>query len=308
MKIAVMGAGGVGAYFGARLTEANEEVTFIARGIHLDAMRRYGLRIKSVNGNVKLISPHVTDDPAEIGPVDIILFTVKLWDTEVASDIMQPLLAPETALISLQNGIFAEDILADRLGAEHVMGGVAQILSVISEPGVISHTGSMSRVIFGERDGSVSIRGEQLQAAFARAGVDAKLSNNIDKDIWQKFSMLAPLSGLTTLTRLTCGPIMAEASTHDLLHRAVQEVVALGHAKGIALDDSLVAQNMAFYAGLPEDFGSSMLHDIQAGRRLELPFLSGAVARLGMELDVPTPVHAFIAAALMPHAQGSSGS
>ena len=307
MKIAVMGAGGIGAYFGARLAEAGEEVAFIARGAHLDAMRRHGLRIESANGDVHLSAPRVTGDAAEIGPVDIVLVTVKLWDTVAAAEAVRPLLGPETAVISLQNGIDAEDILAAKLGTGHVMGGIAYILAVIAAPGVIRHTGTMARVVFGERGGSASARGAALQSAFARAGVDAELSDDIDKDMWQKFSILAPHSGLTALTRLTSGPIMAEAETRGLLHRAVQEVVAVGRAKGIALDDGLAARNMAFFAGLPADFGSSMLHDIQAGRRLELPFLSGAVARLGVELDVPTPVHAFITAALMPHAQGTPG-
>lgn len=306
MKIAVMGAGGIGAYFGARLAEAGEDVAFIARGAHLDAMRRDGLRIDSANGDLHLSEPRVTDNPAEIGPVDVVLFTVKLWDTEAAAEAVRPLLGPETAVISLQNGIDAEDLLATLLGAEHVMGGVAYILAVISAPGVIGHTGTMARVIFGERGGAERERGVALQNSFANAGVDAEVRGDIDKDIWRKFSILAPHSGLTALTRLTSGPIMASPETRGLLQQAVEEVVAVGRAKGVALDDGLVERNMAFFAGLPPEFGSSMLHDIQAGRRLELPFLSGAVARLGNDLGMPTPVHAFIAAALAPHAMGGS--
>ncbi len=307
MKIAIMGAGGIGAYFGARLAQAGEEVAFIARGAHLDAMRRHGLRIESANGDVHLKAPRVTGDPAEIGPVDMVLFTVKLWDTETAADAVRSLLGPETAVISLQNGIDAEDILAARLGAEHIMGGVAYILAVIDAPGVIRHTGTMARVVFGERGGAASARGAALQSAFARAEVNAEVSDDIDKDIWQKFSVVVPLSGITALTRLTIGPILATPETRDLLRLAVEEVAAVADAKGIALDDGLAARNMAFFAAQPAVFGSSMLHDIQAGRRLELSFLSGAVARLGAELDVPTPVNAFITAALIPHAEGTPG-
>ncbi len=307
MKIAVMGAGGIGGYFGARLAAAGEEVAFIARGAHLDAMRHDGLRIESANGDVHLNAPVVTDASAEIGPVDLVLFTVKLWDTEAAAEAVRPLLGAETGVVSFQNGIDAEGVLAERLGAAHVMGGVAYGLAVIAAPGVIRHTGTLAKLVFGERDGRPSARAEALKAALAGAGVEAAVSDDIDKEIWQKFTVLAAHSGLTALTRLTSGPIMAEPETRALLRAAVAEVVAVGRAKGVALDDGLVDRNMAFFSGLPADFGSSMLHDLTAGRRLELPWLSGAVARLGAELGVATPVHGFIAAALKPHAQGAPG-
>ena len=302
MKIAVFGAGGVGGYFGVRLASAGSDVHFIARGAHLEAIRTSGLIVKSDNGDLHIHPADVTDDPDAIGPVDLVLVAVKLYDT-IPEDI-RPLVGPETAVVSVQNGVMAADALAAVLGPERVIGGMSQINSVIAAPGVIAHGGTMARLVFGELDGRRTRRVEAFHAACAGAGIDAEISPDIQVDIWSKFVFLAPFSGITALMRLPIGPIRADEGSRALYRRATEEVFAVARAKGIRLPDDQVDRHMELVDGLPEDMGSSMLHDLSQGRRLELPWLSGTVVRLGRELGQPTPTHGFIEAALMLHVDG----
>lgn len=302
MRIAVFGAGGVGGYYGARLASAGVEVHFIARGAHLEAIRISGLSVKSANGDLHIHPAGVTDDPAAIGPVDLVLVAVKLYDT-IPEDI-RPLVGPETAVVSFQNGVMAAESLAAVLGPERVIGGMTQIISVIAAPGVIAHGGTMARLVFGELDGRRTPRVEAFHAACAGAGIDAEISADIQADIWSKFVFLAPFSGVTALMRLPIGPIRADALTRALYRRATEEAFAVAQAKGIRLPDDQVDRHMELVDGLPEDLGSSMLHDLIQGRRLELPWLSGTVVSLGRELGQPTPTHGFIEAALKLHADG----
>lgn len=302
MRIAVFGAGGVGGYYGARLASAGVEVHFIARGAHLEAIRISGLSVKSANGDLHIHPAGVTDDPAAIGPVDLVLVAVKLYDT-IPEDI-RPLVGPETAVVSFQNGVMAAESLAAVLGPERVIGGMTQIISVIAAPGVIAHGGTMARLVFGELDGRRTPRVEAFHAACAGAGIDAEISADIQADIWSKFVFLAPFSGVTALMRLPIGPIRADAGTRALYRRATEEAFAVARAKGIRLPDDQVDRHMELVDGLPEDLGSSMLHDLTQGRRLELPWLSGTVVSLGRELGQPTPTHGFIEAALKLHADG----
>ncbi|MEE8560014.1 MAG: 2-dehydropantoate 2-reductase [Alphaproteobacteria bacterium] len=304
MKIAVMGAGGVGGYYGARLAAAGEEVAFIARGAHLAAIRARGLRVESARGDVHIHPAFATEDAAEVGPVDVVPFAVKLWDTEAAGAAVRPLLGPGTAVISLQNGVVAEERLSDILGREHVMGGVSIIFSSIVEPGVIRHTGAVARLIFGELDGARSARAEAFLAACRRARLDVRLSTNIEKDLWEKFVYLVALSGLTSLKRSPLGPILEDPESRAMFKAAIAEAVAVARAQGVPLAPDVVETLLAMSEGLPGEVRSSMLDDLERGARLELPWLSGAVVRMGRALGVETPVHNLIVDVLERHAMG----
>ncbi len=306
MKIAIMGSGGVGGYFGARLAEAGDDVAFIARGAHLEAIRRDGLRVLSPLGDVHIRPAAATDDPAEIGPVDVVLFAVKLWDTEAAAAAVRPLLGPATgaptAVISLQNGVEAEDILARVLGAAHVAGGVAHVSAAIEAPGVIRHHNPLARLTFGELDGRPSPRTGALLEACRRAGIDAGLSDDIRRDIWEKFVFLVAFSGVTTLARLAVGPILGDPDGRAFFRALMAETVDVGRAAGVGLEAGAVDRLMAFAGGLDPAMKSSMLMDLERGSRLELDWLSGAVVRMGGRLGVAVPANAVVYAALKPHA------
>lgn len=305
MKIAVVGAGGVGGYFGARLAAAGHRVAFVARGSHLAAMRRDGLRVESAAGDLHLKSVNATDDPAEIGEVDVVLFTVKLWDTEGAALRARPLVGRETAVIPLQNGVDSIARIGGVLGSRHLLGGVALIFANIAEPGRIRHNGALATIQFGEPDGRISARAKAFESACREAGIGVELSERIVPLIWEKFIYLASLSGVTALTRHAIGQIRDNPETWSLYERAVNEVAAVAAAKRIAVADGIVHRILDFVRGLPAGNKSSLLIDLENGRKLELPWLSGAVVRIGRELDVPTPVHELIVAALALFADGA---
>ncbi len=307
MKIVVMGTGGVGGYFGGRLAKKGIDVTFIARGGHLDAIRRYGLRVESENGSIHVRPVKATDKPAEVGPVDFVLLAVKLWDTETAAEQIRPLIGEHTAVISLQNGVDAEHRLSDVLGLQHVMGGLAQISAVISAPGVIKHTGKMARIVFGELGGGQTPRAKALLDAMHAAGIDAEISDNVEQAIWGKFVFLVALSGVTSVTRQAIGPLRKDKDTRSLLRAAMEETVAVARAQGIDFEEGFIDARLEFIDKLPSEMTSSMLEDLNRGNRLELDWLSGAVVRMGREHKVPTPVNAFIYAALKFHANGTGG-
>ncbi|MGH6945095.1 MAG: ketopantoate reductase family protein [Geminicoccaceae bacterium] len=304
MRVAIMGSGGVGGYVGGRLAAAGEEVAFIARGAHLQAMQTHGLRIESALGDATIRSLEASDDPAAIGPADLVIFAVKLYDTEAAAEACRPLLGPQTGVLTLQNGVESSEVLARVLGARHVIGGVAQIATVIAAPGVIRHTGTMCRLQLGELDGQLSPRVAGLSAALERAGLQHQVSADIQRDIWAKMVFLAPMSGMTSLMRLPIGPIREDPETRAMLHAAIAEAVAMAGAKGADLGGGVTLQRMAFIDGLPYEMRSSMLEDLERGRPLELPWLSGAIARMGKELGIATPVHTFITTTLKLHVGG----
>jgi 2-dehydropantoate 2-reductase len=304
MRIAVMGTGGVGGYFGAKLAQAGNDVAFVARGAHLAALHRNGLRIESEAGPLAIERPIATDQPAEIGPVDIVLFTVKLWDTEAAAASIKPLIGPDTGIISLQNGVEKEEVLRRVLGAEHVMGGVCYIAATIAEPGLIRVTGKMQRIVVGEFGRETSPRAEAFIAGAKASGIDAELSPDIERAIWEKFVFLVGMSGSTALVRRPIGVVRGVAETRAMLMEAMAEVVALARLRGVAVPDDYAATRLAFVDQLPAATTSSMHNDLERGSRLELDWLSGAVVRLGAESAVPTPVNRVIDAALKPHAGG----
>jgi len=304
MKIAIVGSGGVGGYFGGRLAATGADVTFLARGAHLEALRARGLRLISPKGDVDLPRVKAAGSAAEIGAVDVVLFAVKLYDTDRALAALPPLVGPNTAVIPLQNGVDSVATLVDAVGREHTAGGTCYVSAVIAEPGVIKHT-AMDHLIFGELDRIRSPRLLALREACQPAGFQTTLSDDVMLDIWNKFVRLSVMSGMTAVTRSPLGVINSDPELRSMLEKAVREAIAVAQAKGIAVPESTVDDVAKAYAALPPQTKSSMLEDLERGRRLELPWLSGAVVRIGREVGVPTPTHSFINAVLRPHVNGS---
>jgi 2-dehydropantoate 2-reductase len=307
MRIAVVGAGGVGGGFGAALARAGADVTFIARGAHLAAMKSDGLKVISQRGDTDLVPTQATDDPATIGPVEIVLFCVKLWDVESAGERIKPLIGPGTAVIPLQNGIDAAERLIPILGERAVMGGVAQISASITAPGVITQVGTFMRMIFGELDGKRSKRAEDFLALCQKAGFDAVLSEQIITDLWMKFILLAANSSITALARQPIGVLRDDPDIRPVFIAAYQEVIDLARAKGVALPSDAIEKVLEFNRHAPPTMKASMALDLERGNRLELPWLGGKVAELGWQLGVPTPTHAVMYAMLKPYVMGREG-
>jgi len=304
MRIAVVGSGGVGGGFGAALAQAGADVTFIARGAHLAAMKNEGLRVRSDRGDIHLAPTQATDDPAGIGKVDIVLFCVKLWDVESAGASIKPLIGPGTAVIPLQNGVDAAERLIPILGVSAVMGGVAQISASITAPGVIQQVGTFMRMIFGELDGARSTRGEEFLALCLKAGFDATLSENILTDLWMKFILLASNASMMAATRQPIGKLRDDPDLHPFFLAAYKEVADVGRAKGVALPADAVERIVGLTSHMPPAMKASMALDLDRGNRLELPWLGGKVVELGRELGVPTPTHGMMAAMLKPYVMG----
>lgn len=302
MRIAIFGTGAVGGYFGGRLSAAGEDVSFIARGKHLEVLRHDGLHIVSPKGDAHVRVP-ATSDPAAIGPVDVVLFTVKMYDVDEAAARMAPLMGPDTVVITLQNGVEAPDMVARHVGARHVAGGVAYVVASVDAPGHIHHTVA-DRLVFGELDGRTSARLEAFKAAGERAGFVADLSTHIETDLWVKFVRLGTWSGMTAVTRSPMGVLRADPDLMAMMDAALDEAIAVGRARGITFPDDLVSGTQHLVQTFPPESKSSLLVDLEHGRRLELPWLSGAISRMGQELGVPTPNHTFIAKVLKPHQQG----
>lgn len=308
MKIAMMGSGGVGGFFGGRLAHAGYDVSFIARGKHLEAMRRHGLTIENEpQGDIRVPRVHATEHPASLGPVDLVILSVKLWDTEDAARAIAPIVGPDTGVLSLQNGVVKDDILRTAFGADRVMGGVGYVATHISKPGVIHQTGTMQRIVVGEYDGRKSERATFLHEALLKAGVKAELSDDIRRSIWEKYVFLVGLSGTTTATRTSLGPIRANPRSRAFLLDMMREVVAVGRALGVALPEDFADNRLAFADTLPADMTSSMHHDLERGNRLEVDWLSGGVVDMGAKAGVPTPANRAVQALLALHAQGRPG-
>jgi 2-dehydropantoate 2-reductase len=306
MRIAIMGAGGVGGYFGARLVKGGADVTFIARGAHLAAMRERGLTVESAHEPIHLSKVNVTDDPAGIGPVDMVMFCVKLWDTEPAARSLLPIVTPETGVISFQNGVQKDDMLRPIFGDKALMGGVAYVGTAIGRPGVIVQTGHLQRLVFGEYDGRRSPRAEMFLAACKAGGINAEISDDVRRSLWEKFTVLVAMSGATTSMRHTIGPIRSNPVTREFLLDLAREVVAVGRAHGVNLPADYAEQRIPFFDGWPPDMTASMHHDLQAGKPLELRWLSGGVVDLGAAVGVPTPMNRAVRDILLLHAAGGS--
>jgi 2-dehydropantoate 2-reductase len=303
MRIAILGSGGVGGYFGGRLAAAGADVVFIARGAHLAALRERGLRIESPLGNLHLPRVHATNDPAGVGPVDLVFFTVKLYDTQSAIGLLPALVGKDTLIVPFQNGVDSVNVLTQAVGPSHVVGGTTYVSAVISEPGVIRHT-AMNRLIFGPLMPAKVPLLEQLLHLARSAGIDAALSDTIMVDIWAKFARLTAFSGMTAVTRCPIGPVMADPDLLAMVEAALHESIAVARARQIPLAATVFNEIVAAMAEMPPGTKSSMLEDLERGRPLELPWLSGAVVRIGEEVGVETPTHRLIATLLKPRVNG----
>lgn len=303
MRIAIVGTGGVGAGYGAALAKAGADVTFIARGAHLAAMKRDGLKVQSQRGDIHLVPTQATDNAAEIGKVDFVLFCVKLWDVESAGISIKPLIGPDTAVIPLQNGVDAAERLIPILGPNAVMGGVAQISAKIIEPGVIQQVGTFMRMVVGELDGRASPRGEKFLALCLKAGFEAKLSEEILTELWMKFILLAANASAVALARQPIG-VLRDPDIRPVMLSAYREVMDVGRAYGVALPDNAVETISGYSDSLPAHQKPSMALDLERGNRLELPWLGGKVVELGKKLGVRTPTHSLMYAMLKPYIMG----
>jgi 2-dehydropantoate 2-reductase len=304
MRIGVMGSGGLGGYFGALLARGGAEVIFIARGAHLDAMRREGLQIEGGPDPFHLEHVRATDDPAEIGPVELVLVCVKLWDTQAALEQLQPLVGPETTLVSFQNGVLKDSYLRAAYDESHLIGGVAYVASTVSAPGVVTRTGPMQRLLFGEFDGRPSARVEAFHSAAVAGGIDAEVSSDIRRAIWEKFVFLVGLSATTTTMRVPIGPIRENPQSRALLLDLMREVVAVGRAHGVPLPEDYAERRLEFADSVSPDMTSSMHHDLERGNRLEVSWLSGGVVELGKKVGVDTPLNRAVADILAVQADG----
>jgi 2-dehydropantoate 2-reductase len=300
MRIAVFGTGAVGGYFGGRLAACGEDVTFIARGETLRALRRNGLRVESIKGDFTVHPAKATDEPTEVGAVDAVLVTVKAWQVGDIAPAVRDLVGRQTVVVPLENGVEAPDQLAAVLSAGPVAGGVCRIVAFQVAPGHIRHAGLEPTVAFGELDGRHSERLQLLRRAFERAGVEATIPPDIGVAMWEKFLFISSLSGLGAITRATAGVLRTVPETRRMLEQALAEVVAVAKAKGILLPTDAAARTMAFIDALPPDATASMQRDMVAGMPSELEAQNGAVVRLGQAVGVPTPLHAFLYDSLLP--------
>jgi 2-dehydropantoate 2-reductase len=304
VRIAVMGSGGVGGFFGGLLAKGGAaDVHFVARGAHLAAMRERGLAVEGPAA-FHLPKVSVTDDPATIGPVDLVMFCVKLWDTEEAARQLLPIVAPGTGIISFQNGVQKDDMLRPVFGEAALMGGVAYVGTTIGRPGVIIQTGPLQRLVFGEYDGRRSARATTFLAACQAGGINAELSEDVRRSIWEKYVVLVAMSGATTSTRHTIGPVRSHPLTREFLLDLAREVVAVGRAHGVNLPADYTEQRIPFFDGWPPEMTASMHHDLNAGKPLELRWLSGGVVELGAKVGVPTPMNRAVRDILTLHADG----
>ncbi len=300
MRIAVFGTGGAGGYFGGRLAQAGEDVVFIARGEHLQALRTHGLRVDSAKGDFVLQSVQATDAPTQVGVVDVVLLGVKTWQLSEAAQAMRPLIGPDTVGVPLQNGVEAPAQVATVLGAKHVLGGLAKIISFKVGPGHILHPGLEPHVIFGELDNRPSERAEGLRQAFERARVLVEIPPDIQAALWDKFLFVVSWGGVGAVTRAPIGVLRSVPETRQMLERAMHEIFAVARTCKIALPEDAVHKTMAFVDGMPPGGTTSLQRDIVDGKPSELASWNGAVVRLGQEVGVATPLHAFIYHSLLP--------
>ena len=300
MRIAIMGTGGVGGYYGGLLSQQGQEVIFIARGAHLQAMRAQGLHVKSVHGDFLVSPARATDDPAEVGPVDLILFTTKTYHTDVAAQAMKPMVGQETVVVPLQNGIDAAERLGAYVGREHLVGGVTWLSAAIEAPGVIGQYSQFRRVVLGEFDGKMTARLKTIYETLQATGIAVELSADILKVLWTKFVFISSASALGSLTRATIGEYRQVPETREVLTEALREVAAVAQARGVKLEGDLVAKTLEFIDNAAPDMKTSMQRDVEAGRPSELESMIGVVPRLGRQTGVSTPVMRLAYAVLKP--------
>jgi 2-dehydropantoate 2-reductase len=300
MRIAVVGAGSVGGYYGGRLAQAGEDVAFIARGEHLKAMLATGLRVTSLQGDFTIHPVQATDDPRWVGPVDMVLLGVKAWQVPEVAPTLTPLIGGQTGVIYLGNGVEAPAQLAHALGPGAVLGGLTRISATIAAPGYINHLGIEPSIAFGELDGHPSVRADALRQAFERAKVKVSVPADIQAAMWEKFIFIAAISGVGAITRVPAGVFRQVPESRQMLEAAIAEVIAVARAREINLREDMAARTLGIIDALAPTVTASMQRDIMEGRPSELGAQNGAVVRMGLEAGVPTPVHAFIYASLLP--------
>src|SRR5213594_1940364 len=306
VHIVVMGSGGVGGYFGAKLLRGGAQVAMVARGPHLDAIRRFGLAIRSAVEGEDDVRPAAVERLEGVARADVVLFCVKSFDTEDAAARLWSILGPDTPVLSLQNGVDNEDKIDEKLGAGRAMGGVAQVFAAIEAPGVIRHN-ALGRIVFGELDGRMTERAERLRDAFELAEIPVELSKDVRRALWEKYLLICAVGGTTAVTRETLGVVRDTPATWRLFRTLVEEIAAVGRATGVDLANDAVEQIVKFAETIPPGNRASIAHDLLQGRRLELEALHGHAARLGERLSVPTPALFAVYAALAPHAAGRRG-
>jgi len=306
MRIAAMAAGAVGGYFGGRMAAAGHDVAFIARGANLEALHKNGLKIESTHGDLHLKTVNATDEPAKVGPVDIVLFAVKLWDTEKAAKLARPLVGPDTRVITLQNGVDSVERVAPILGAQQTVAGTAYLATVIKAPGVISHTSTFARMCAGRVNGRPDAKLQVFADAAKAAKVEVELPADMNRERWQKFIFLSAMASINCGTRMPLGKILADSDTRAYYRKLMEECFAVGRANGVSLPDGLVDERMALSETTPPGMKASMLHDLEAGNRLELDWLTGKVVSLGRELGVPTPASEAVYTMVKLHRMGGS--
>ena len=304
MRIAAMAAGAVGGYFGGRMAAAGHDVAFIARRAHLDAIRKNGLKIESAHGDVQLKNVKATDDPNEVGPVDVVLFAVKLWDTEKAAGLARPLVGPDTRVITMQNGVDSYERVSAVLGADKTVPGTAYIATVLGGPGVVQHTSKFAILRCGRMDGKPDARLQAFVDAAKAAKIDIQPQQDMNRERWQKFIFLSSMAGINCVTRLPIGQVLADPDTRAFYRKQLEECLAVGQKAGVHLPDDCVDDRMTFSDNAPPGMKASMLHDLEAGNRLELDWLTGKVVSLGRELGVPTPASEAVYAAIKLHRMG----
>ncbi|MEM7404015.1 MAG: 2-dehydropantoate 2-reductase [Pseudomonadota bacterium] len=300
MRFAIYGAGGLGAYYGARLQAAGQDVGFIARGTNLETMRAHGLRILSPLGDLHLPEVKVTSNPVDLGPVDFIVVAVKTWQVTEVAQAMGPLLGPATIAVPFLNGVDAPYQLAEVLGPDRVLGGLSRIFSMIESPGVIRHFNDSAYVSFGRLDNSASKAAERLRDAFDAAGVDSEVAPDIARALWEKLILVSSWTGISTLARSPMGILRDSVPLKELVDRCIDEGIAVARARGIEIAPDYKATMWAFYAGLPDGATGSMTRDIWSERPSELDAWCGAIHRIGGELGVPTPTHTMCYRLLQP--------
>ena len=304
MRIAAMAAGAVGGYFGGRLAAAGHEVHFIARRAHLDAIRNDGLKIESVHGDLHLQNVNATDDPKAVGPVDVVLFAVKLWDTEKAAELARPLVGPHTRVITLQNGVDSFERVSPILGKEQTVAGTAYIATVLRAPGVVSHTSKFAIMRCGRIDGAPDAKLAAFVEAAKAAAIDIQPQDDMNRERWQKFIFLSSMAGVNCATRLPIGKVLTDPDTRAFYRKLMEECLTVGQKSGAKVPDDWVDDRMVFSDNAPPGMKASMLHDLEAGNRLELDWLTGKVVSLGRELGVPTPASEAVYAAVKLHRMG----
>ena len=306
MRIAAMGAGGVGGYFGARLQQAGHDVVFFARGKHLAALKQNGLALRSPHGAAQL-RVQVFEDPAQTAPVDVVMFAVKLWDTESAAERLKPIVGADTIVIPFQNGVESIERLRKVFPERNVLGGSAYIATRIAAPGVIEHIGTMARLRFGPLMPSQRPGAESFLEACKSAGINAELADDIVLVNWEKFVFLVAVSSTTAAARAPLGTVRADRDLRWMFEQAMRETWTLGRRRGIRLPDDFLEKQMAFLDTLPAEMRASMAHDLENGGKLEAPWLCGAVARMSAEIGLEAPVNRAVYAALKPFVNGSQG-